>query len=310
MKILKITESQYKRLVIQKNLNEQIVYPSKEVEEMESNDITPDINLYLGWLSDTLSPNPLYVKKIENGVVYIDWSKYGEEQKDLIKKYNKEWVDYTVDSKDKITVDGLYDVGNDWDFEDTPTYVYNPEEWTPQGDEEVVFKPEEEVVVEPIKTTPNIDGKYDISSYKTSSLLKYYRIPKKDIKGGLINPDLINDIIKALESINMTATITTTKSDHDIKTVDGKTSNHSVGNAVDIAVIGGKTGKHHTNDNKGRCKKCDKDFKKNGDKVIDALKKIGYSSGESKSKDKAYLWWTSTGGNHYNHIHISNRRDK
>lgn len=307
MKILKITESQYKRLVRVKNLNEQITYPSMDIETQERHDITPDLKDYLGWLNDTLGylhNLPLYINKIDSGVVYIDWTKYSEEEKNLIKKYNKEWVDHTKDPKDGVSGNGYYSSGLDWDFEDEPEYVYNPEDWPDETKDDVVIEPEKDK--EDVQIKPKQDGKYN-----TSSLLSYYKKPKKDLERGIINPDLINDIIKALESINMSATITTGKSGHNKETIYGTTSNHSVGDAVDIAVIGGVSdnGKH-TIKNKGVCEKCNKQFKINGDKLVDALKKLGYSYGESKSRDKAYLWWTDTGGNHYNHIHVSNRRDK
>lgn len=144
MKIIKITESQYKRLVRVKNLNEQIIYPSMDIETQERHDITPDLKSYLGWLNDTLGHLhnlPLYINKIESGVVYIDWGKYSEEEKDLIKKYNKEWVDHTIDTKDSVSGTGYYSSGLDWDFEDEPKYVYNPEDWPDETKDGVVNEP-------------------------------------------------------------------------------------------------------------------------------------------------------------------------
>ena len=79
MKRIILTESQYKRLVKQK-LNEYIVYSDPKDEY----DATPDIRLYLGTLGQNLWLKhnvDTYVKKIEDGVVYLEIGKYNEEQK-------------------------------------------------------------------------------------------------------------------------------------------------------------------------------------------------------------------------------------
>jgi hypothetical protein len=42
-----------------------------------------------------------------------------------------------------------------------------------------------------------------------------------------------------------------------------------------------------------------------GDKIVAALEKLGYSFGEGGNV-KGYLWRTDIGGNHWNHVHVSN----
>ena len=43
--------------------------------------------------------------------------------------------------------------------------------------------------------------------------------------------------------------------------------------------------------------------------MVNELVDMGYSLNVESGKDKAVLWQTNTGGNHYNHIHISNITD-
>jgi hypothetical protein len=39
----------------------------------------------------------------------------------------------------------------------------------------------------------------------------------------------------------------------------------------------------------------------------DALVALGYTWNKESGNDKAVLWQTNIGGNHYNHLHVSNR---
>jgi hypothetical protein len=103
MKRIILTESQYKRLVKQ-NLNERVIYSDPKDEY----DATPNIRTYL----DTLSQNLMidhnvdtYVKKIEDGVVYLEMDKYSEEQKNYISNFIDIWVDdllLTIKNDEKI----------------------------------------------------------------------------------------------------------------------------------------------------------------------------------------------------------------
>ena len=75
MKILRITESQYKRLVKTKRLNEGIIFNNPEDEK----DLTPEITKFLDYLSDVLlstTNKDLFIKNIENCIVYIDETMY------------------------------------------------------------------------------------------------------------------------------------------------------------------------------------------------------------------------------------------
>ena len=48
-------------------------------------------------------------------------------------------------------------------------------------------------------------------------------------------------------------------------------------------------------------------FREKGNLLKDALVKLGYTWNTESGNNKAVLWQTNTGGNHYNHLHISNR---
>ena len=117
MKIIKITESQYKRLV-SKKLNESIIYNDSE----DKSDVTILIRDFLKLLSDTLLINykqDVYVDKIVDGVVYIDGTKYNEEEKNLIEYFIDWWVDNGNVSTPHKKIDGLtYDSGKDWDYDE------------------------------------------------------------------------------------------------------------------------------------------------------------------------------------------------
>lgn len=48
-------------------------------------------------------------------------------------------------------------------------------------------------------------------------------------------------------------------------------------------------------------------FKEKGDKLKDELVKLGYTWNKESGETKAVLWQTNIGGDHFNHLHISNR---
>ena len=84
-KILIITESQYKRLVRSKKIvSEQVVYKDPKDEK----DIHSKMFRILGSVGyglKTLFNKPLYILKIEGGIVYVDKSEYQQNEIDYIK---------------------------------------------------------------------------------------------------------------------------------------------------------------------------------------------------------------------------------
>jgi len=64
----------------------------------------------------------LFIDKIQDGVVYIGWENYSEDEKNSIESLINDWVEYTIDDLD-LVIDGNYFSGLDWDYEED----YKPE---------------------------------------------------------------------------------------------------------------------------------------------------------------------------------------
>jgi predicted chitinase len=118
-----------------------------------------------------------------------------------------------------------------------------------------------------------------------------------------VNQSLIDDINKAAAALGIKATITTAKTGHSTYTNGGKNvSRHMNGTGVDVAILNGVGSGGATNSSNGNST-----FRELGNKLKDALVSMGYSWNVEAGNDKAVLWQTDAGGNHYNHLHISNR---
>jgi hypothetical protein len=117
-----------------------------------------------------------------------------------------------------------------------------------------------------------------------------------------VNKALLDDIESAAKSVGITATITTAKTGHDTKTTTGNISRHTTGNGVDIAKLNGIGSNGATNGTNGNDK-----FRELGNKLKDALVSMGYTWNKEINHPKAVLWQTNTGGNHFNHLHVSNK---
>jgi len=138
-------------------------------------------------------------------------------------------------------------------------------------------------------------------------------VPIKDLTGGNVNVDndistdninsyLINDLKTVSQQTGIKIQITSAKSDHGKGTKSGNVSRHYTNQAVDIARLNGQGSSGASNGKNGSAQ-----FRDNGNKIKDALVKLGYKwNSEGKSNPKAVLWQTNTGGNHFNHLHVSN----
>ncbi len=123
-----------------------------------------------------------------------------------------------------------------------------------------------------------------------------------DIGTDKINSYLLDDLKSVSKSTGIGIQITTAKSDHSKGTKSGNTSRHYTNQAVDIAKLNGQGSSNASNEKNGSAQ-----FRVNGNKIKDALVKLGYNwNGEGKSNPKAVLWQTNIGGNHFNHLHVSN----
>jgi hypothetical protein len=72
--------------------------------------------------------------------------------------------------------------------------------------------------------------------------------------------------------------------------------------AVDIAILNGVGARGASGPNNGN-----PEFREFGNRLKDALVQLGYTWNTESGNDKAVLWQTNTGGNHYNHLHVSNK---
>lgn len=120
-------------------------------------------------------------------------------------------------------------------------------------------------------------------------------------KNDKVNQALLDDIQKAADSAGVKVVITTAKSGHNELTTSGRKSRHGSGVAVDITVLNGERCK--ASGPKNNCTK----FNEAGNALKNALVALGYKWNSESGNDKAVLWQTSMGGNHYNHLHISNK---
>ena len=116
MKRILITEKQYKKLL---NLvNEQFVkYNNPEDEKDLSHDIVDTLTYLTVVFRENNINKDVYVDKIEDGVVYLDPSKYTQEEKDIVEKRLQTYVDYQKNPRDKVLPNVLgFDSGSDSDW--------------------------------------------------------------------------------------------------------------------------------------------------------------------------------------------------
>ena len=118
---------------------------------------------------------------------------------------------------------------------------------------------------------------YDNVEFKNSNLGN----PSSDN----INIALLQDVQTAAKTAGVNVTITTAISGH------RPSPRHDSGNAVDIAIINGKS--------------VSPSNRADADKLVDALVSMGYTKNVESSNDKAVLTFGFEG--HDNHVHVSNK---
>ena len=164
------------------------------------------------------------------------------------------------------------------------------------------------------KLIEDILSSYDIINenkkfIQESSLVKLsstgYSNLKYDMDGTQndeVNKPLLDDLNAAAKAAGITATITTAKTGH-AKNVAGSknVSRHMNGTGVDIAILNGIGANGATGPDNGNAQ-----FRELGNKLKDTLVSMGYVSNVESGNAKAVLWQTNTGGNHFNHLHVSN----
>lgn len=127
------------------------------------------------------------------------------------------------------------------------------------------------VIREAVDTYPNVNFKDGVvgNSY-----------PSKDT----INTSLLQDVQTAAKNANLNVDITTAVSGHDSGT------RHESGNAVDIAIINGKS--------------VSPSNRADADKLVGELIKLGYTKNVESGNAKSVLTFGFKG--HDNHVHVSN----
>ena len=123
-------------------------------------------------------------------------------------------------------------------------------------------------------------------------------------KNDSVNKPLLDDMQAAGQSVGVVLTITTAKSGHGAKTKSGNLSRHMKQTAVDISKLNGVGSNGASNGTNGN-----PEFRTLGTKVKNALVSMGYRWNSESGNDKAVLWQTDMGGNHFNHLHISNQSE-
>lgn len=121
------------------------------------------------------------------------------------------------------------------------------------------------------------------------------KFDKDETQYDTLSSELLKDMQKAAESAGVIVTITTAKSGHRKTSKSGYTSRHMSNVAADIAIIDGFTYSQT-------------EFKKRGDKFVKELEKLGYVRNKEMGNTKAVIWQSDVGGNHFNHVHVSNKQ--
>ncbi len=171
-----------------------------------------------------------------------------------------------------------------------------------------LYGPETASAVEKFKVDNKIGGegnKDNLSEAMTQLKTISYPNLKIDFDGtqnDFVNDGLLDDLNKAAAAAGLIATITTAKTGHDFFTKSKNKSRHMDGTGVDIAILDGVGSGRATNSSNGNPK-----FRELGNRLASALESLGYKRNVESGNDKAVLWQTNTGGNHFNHLHVSNR---
>ena len=175
-----------------------------------------------------------------------------------------------------------------------------------------LFGPETAAAINKYKSDKNLNESI-LGYFRKSQLLEMNMVTLKDTsysnvkfdndstKNDAVNQALLDDINKAGAAVGVVATITTARANHSYLTTTGNVSRHNFGIAVDIGILNGIS-TNATNGVNGN-----KQFREFGNALKDALVALGYVWNSESGNPKAVLWQTHTGGNHYNHLHVSNK---
>jgi hypothetical protein len=167
-----------------------------------------------------------------------------------------------------------------------------------------LFGPETAMAVEKYKSDNNLNE----SLISEARLVKLgdtsYSNVKYDTDGthqDKVNKSLLDDIQKAASNAGLTVTITTVTTGHPSMSTN-KPSRHKFNSAVDISIINGIGSGGSSSSETGNPK-----FRELGNKFVQELINLGYVHNSESGNEKAVIWQSNVGGNHYNHVHVSNK---
>jgi lysozyme family protein len=165
-----------------------------------------------------------------------------------------------------------------------------------------LFGPETAAAVKKYETENDIKNEInEVFTQLSDTSYSNVKFDKDGTQYDEVNQDLLDDLQTAASKADVVVTITTAKSGHSDLTKNGRPSRHASNTAVDIALLDGISAGGASNSSNGNSK-----FRELGNRVKDELLKIGYSLNAEGGNQRAVLWQTDTGGNHYNHLHVSN----
>jgi len=191
MKRIILTESQYKRLVRQ-NLNEQRVVYEDPKDEKDINYDMFSILDSVAYILDGVFNKKLYVKRIEDGKVYIDKTKYTQEEIDYIRKKFKILVNMNFSNVDKMFTNDSdlgFDSGvdSDYDWGDEDITVIDDEGTAEVEDDESTAEIEDDESTAEVEDISYCD--YGVNS--KGQKRKFVPPPSMDIK-------FYQDILKSI----------------------------------------------------------------------------------------------------------------
>ena len=145
-----------------------------------------------------------------------------------------------------------------------------------------------------------------IGDYESDNI-DVHRRARKDT----VNKELLNDIQSAAEKAKVKVQINWAHTGHSNKTKSGNVSRHSTHDAVDISRLQDlkdpKQKRLRGSGNASNSTNGSENFRIAGNRLKDALVELGYNWNGERGHKKAVLWQTDIGGNHYNHLHVSNK---
>lgn len=148
------------------------------------------------------------------------------------------------------------------------------------------------------QTNKDLLSELNLVQINQSNLPKV-RYDKDQTQYDKVNSALLTDLNRAAEISGVIPTITTASSGHPDQGTNK--SRHSKQTAVDIAILDGIGSGGASNSTNGNSR-----FRELGNRFKDALMSLGYKLNQEVGNEKAVLWQTNIGGNHYNHLHVSN----